>query len=214
MSPSPIRESATRNARGSNDRNVAALALRGTALLAAAAMLVLRHPMRVALALVVTMLALAGVYALLGVHVIAVFQVLIYVGAVMVFMVYVIMLLDVRDRSYSGKFSRLLVPAFVGSLLLLAVLAHALWQDLPAPSTAVRRDGVRSPAVLDCLPERILAALRTGLRAAGRRRRRRRWPSSKWDGATMDKTQMLVALSASLFRAGACWASSSGATCW
>jgi NADH-quinone oxidoreductase subunit J len=47
----------------------------GTALLAAAAMLVLRHPMRVALALVVTMLALAGVYALLGVHVIAVFQV-------------------------------------------------------------------------------------------------------------------------------------------
>ena len=32
-------------------------------------------------------------------HVIAIFQVLIYVGAVMVFMVYVIMLLDVRDRS-------------------------------------------------------------------------------------------------------------------
>jgi len=108
----------------------------GTALLAAAAMLVMRHPMRVALALVVTMLALAGVYALLGVHVIAVFQVLIYVGAVMVFMVYVIMLLDVRDRSYSGKFSRLLVPGIVGSLLLLAVLAHALWRDLPEPSTA------------------------------------------------------------------------------
>ena len=108
----------------------------GTALVAAAAMLLLRHPMRVALALVVTMLALAGVYAILGVHAIAVFQVLIYVGAVMVFMVYVIMLLDVRDRSYSGKFSRLLVPGIVGSVLLLAVLAHALWQDLPAPSSA------------------------------------------------------------------------------
>ena len=136
-------------------------------------MLVMRHPMRVALALVVTMLALAGVYALLGVHVIAVFQVLIYVGAVMVFMVYVIMLLDVRDRSYSGKFSRLLVPGIVGSLLLLAVLAHALWQDLPAPSAAAGADGLRRPAVLHRLPERILAALRTGLRAAGRRRRRR-----------------------------------------
>jgi NADH-quinone oxidoreductase subunit J len=105
----------------------------GIALLAAAAMLVLRHPMRVALALVVTMLCLAGVYALLGVHVIAVFQVLIYVGAVMVFMVYVIMLLDVRDRSYTGKFSRLLVPGIVGILLLLAVLAHALWRALPEP---------------------------------------------------------------------------------
>jgi NADH-quinone oxidoreductase subunit J len=106
----------------------------GTALVAAAAMLVIRHPMRVALALVVTMLSLAGVYALLGVHVIAIFQVLIYVGAVMVFMVYVIMLLDVRDRSYTGKFSRLLVPGIAGVLLLLAVLAHALWRELPAPS--------------------------------------------------------------------------------
>jgi NADH-quinone oxidoreductase subunit J len=48
----------------------------GTALVAAALMLVLRHPMRVALALTATMLSLAGVYALLGVHVIAVFQVL------------------------------------------------------------------------------------------------------------------------------------------
>ena len=71
----------------------------GTALAAAAAMLVLRHPMRVALALTGSMLSLAGVYALLGVHVIAVFQVLIYVGAIMVFMVYAIMLLDVRDRN-------------------------------------------------------------------------------------------------------------------
>ena len=104
-----------------------------TALLSAAAMLVLRHPMRVALALVATMLSLAGVYALLGVHVIAIFQVLIYVGAVMVFMVYVIMLLDVRDRSYTGKFSRLLVPGIAGVVLLLAVLAHALWRVLPEP---------------------------------------------------------------------------------
>ncbi|MEO8754822.1 MAG: NADH-quinone oxidoreductase subunit J [Casimicrobiaceae bacterium] len=107
-------------------------AFAGTALLSAASMLVLRHPMRVALALVVTMLALAGVYALLGVHVIAIFQVLIYVGAVMVFMVYVIMLLDVRDRSYTRKFSWLLVPGTAGALLLLALLAQALWQSLPA----------------------------------------------------------------------------------
>ncbi len=59
-------------------------------------MLVARHPMRAALALVCSMLSLAGVYAMLGVHVIAVFQVLIYVGAVMIFMVYTIMLLRRR----------------------------------------------------------------------------------------------------------------------
>jgi NADH-quinone oxidoreductase subunit J len=108
----------------------------GTALVAAALMLVLRHPMRVALALTATMLSLAGVYALLGVHVIAVFQVLIYVGAVMVFMIYAIMLLDVRDRSFTRRFSRLLLPGIVAAVLFLAVLANAFWRALPPPSGA------------------------------------------------------------------------------
>ena len=88
-------------------------------------MLVARHPMRVALALISSMLSLAGIYALLGVHVIAVFQVLIYVGAVMVFMVYVIMLLDVRDPSFLERYSRMVVPAVVFAALLAAALAVA-----------------------------------------------------------------------------------------
>jgi NADH-quinone oxidoreductase subunit J len=108
----------------------------GTALVAAALMLVLRHPMRVALALTATMLSLAGVYALLGVHVIAIFQVLIYVGAVMVFMVYAIMLLDVRDRSFTRRFSWLLIPGIAAALLFLAILAHGLWHALPEPTGA------------------------------------------------------------------------------
>jgi len=89
--------------------------------------------MRVALALIVCMLSLAGIYALLGVHVIAVFQVLIYVGAVMVFMVYAIMLLDVRDRSFTRRFSWLLVPGVVAAVAFLAVLAHGVWRGLPEP---------------------------------------------------------------------------------
>ena len=105
-----------------------------TTLVSAAAMIVLRHPMRVALALIATMLSLAGIYALLGVHVIAVFQVLIYVGAVMVFMVYVIMLLDVRDKSFTVRFSPLLVPGVVAAVVLLALLLHGLWRALPARS--------------------------------------------------------------------------------
>jgi NADH-quinone oxidoreductase subunit J len=108
----------------------------GTAVAAAVLMLVLRHPMRVALALTATMLSLAGVYALLGVHAIAVFQVLIYVGAVMVFMVYAIMLLDVRDRSFTRRFSWLLLPGIAAALLFLAILAHGLWYALPEPTVA------------------------------------------------------------------------------
>jgi NADH-quinone oxidoreductase subunit J len=110
------------------------------ALAGALAMLVARHPMRVALALITTMLSLAGIYALLGVHVIAVFQVMIYVGAVMVFIVYVIMLLDVRDRSYAHRYSGLVFPASVGFALLVAALGYGAWQSLPA-AAATEADG-------------------------------------------------------------------------
>ncbi len=104
-----------------------------TALVAASLMLVLRHPMQVAMALVATMVSLGAIYGLLGVHFIAAFQVLIYVSAVMVFMVYVIMLLDVRDPSFTRRFSALLGPGLVGGALLLAALAYALWHALRAP---------------------------------------------------------------------------------
>jgi NADH-quinone oxidoreductase subunit J len=106
------------------------------ALAAAVAMVIARHPMRVALALVVAMLCLAGVYAALGVHVIAVFQVLIYVGAVMVFMVYVIMLLDVRDSSYARRFSPLLVPGIVAAVALVAALLVVVVEGPPRQSAA------------------------------------------------------------------------------
>jgi NADH-quinone oxidoreductase subunit J len=103
------------------------------ALCGAALMLVLRQPMRVAMALITTMLFLGAIYGLLGVHFIAAFQVLIYVGAVMVFMVYVIMLLEVRDPVGASRYSRLLVPGGVGFAVLLAVMAASIWRPLPSP---------------------------------------------------------------------------------
>ena len=105
----------------------------GAALASAVLMLVLRHPMQVAMALISTMALLGAIYGLLGVHFIAAFQVLIYVSAVMVFMVYVIMLLDVRDPSFTRRFSTLLVPGAIGGVLLLAVLVYAFWRGLYAP---------------------------------------------------------------------------------
>jgi len=96
------------------------------AVLGGVLMLIARQPMRAALALTCSMLSLAGVYAMLGVHVIAVFQVLIYVGAVMVFMVYAIMLLDTRDASFAERYSGLLIPAVLGAGVLTALIAWAL----------------------------------------------------------------------------------------
>jgi NADH-quinone oxidoreductase subunit J len=102
------------------------------ALLFAGLVLLLRQPMRAALALVAHMVCLAAIYACLEVHVVALFQVLIYVGAVMVFMVYTIMLLDDRDASYTQPYSRLKVPAVVVAVALAAAL---LWMLGGAPGT-------------------------------------------------------------------------------
>ena len=118
------------------------------ALAGALLMLVLRHPMRVALALVATMLSLAGVYAMLGAHAIAVFQVLIYVGAVMVFMVYVIMLLDLGEESSHGKYSWLLIPGIVGFAALLATLGGDVWSSLGVQTDPARHIGVTPFAIV------------------------------------------------------------------
>lgn len=93
-------------------------------------MLLLREPMRVALALITTMVSLGFIYGLLGVHFIAAFQVLIYVGAVMVFMVYVIMLLEVREAPGSMRYSNLLVPGVVAVVALVGVLGISAWRGV------------------------------------------------------------------------------------
>ena len=105
------------------------------ALVGATLTVLLRQPMRVALALISTMVFLGGIYGLLGVHFIAAFQVLIYVGAVMVFMVYVIMLLEVREAT-GPLYSKLLLPGVVGFVLLVGTIGVSIWRHLPAPAAA------------------------------------------------------------------------------
>jgi NADH-quinone oxidoreductase subunit J len=100
------------------------------ALVGAVLVLVLREPMRVAMALISTMVFLGGVYGLLGVHFIAAFQVLIYVGAVMVFIVYVIMLLDPRDSAVRRRFSGLLIPGVIVCGLFIVALGGLVWNGV------------------------------------------------------------------------------------
>ena len=118
------------------------------ALIGSILVVALRQPMRVATALISTMIFLGGVYGLLGVHFIAAFQVLIYVGAVMVFMVYVIMLLDPRDPAIQSRFSAMLVPAVIGFVILIFVLVGAAWTGAPAaPAVARETFGLQQFAV-------------------------------------------------------------------
>lgn len=128
-------------------------AFAAAALAGAAVMLVARHPMRVAIALIGTMLALAGIYAILGVHVIAVFQVLIYVGAVMVFMVFVIMLLDTRDPSFVRRYSPLLLPGVIVAAAVAAGLGMLVARRYVAPRGAGVADFRLQPFAANFLGE-------------------------------------------------------------
>ena len=67
-------------------------------LVAGAQVIFRRNPIYGALSLVGCFFFLSGVYVLLGAHLIAILQVLVYAGAVMVLFVFVIMLLNLKDE--------------------------------------------------------------------------------------------------------------------
>ncbi|MGV3708084.1 MAG: NADH-quinone oxidoreductase subunit J [Gemmatimonas sp.] len=104
-------------------------------------MLVLREPMRVALCLITTMMSLGAIYGFLGVHFIAAFQVLIYVGAVMVFMVFVIMLLEVRESAGNKRYSNMLLPGAVVFFLMLGALGVSVWRTMSGSAAATNPSG-------------------------------------------------------------------------
>lgn len=58
------------------------------------------HPLSATLSLVVTLIALAGLYAMLAADFLFVIQILVYAGAIMALMVFVIMLLNVRQENF------------------------------------------------------------------------------------------------------------------
>jgi NADH-quinone oxidoreductase subunit J len=68
-------------------------------LVAGAQVVFRKNPIHSALSLCACFFFLAGIYVLLAAHLIAVLQVMVYVGAVMVLFVFVIMLLNLRDEN-------------------------------------------------------------------------------------------------------------------
>ena len=127
----------------------------GLALVAAVAgvlVIVQRHAVYSALFLVITMLALGGLYVLLDAHFVWIIQIIVYAGAIMVLFLFVIMLLDIRreqDPWAPANRGRILV-AIILSLVLLAELTIAVGQRLtlrPGASQPVASDFGTTQAV-------------------------------------------------------------------
>ncbi|HTZ32310.1 MAG TPA: NADH-quinone oxidoreductase subunit J [Methylomirabilota bacterium] len=88
------------------------------AIFAAVSLILQRHPIHSALSLIVVMVALAGLYLLMGAEFVAAVQIIVYGGAIMVLFVFVIMLLNAEEEERTN-FSKM--ARFAGIPLALAI---------------------------------------------------------------------------------------------
>lgn len=83
-----------------------------------------RNTVAAALSLVLTMVALGGVYVLLEAYLIGALQILVYAGAIVVLFLFVVMLMNLRREAYSPQRQR--ATKIAGAVIGLLVLAQFL----------------------------------------------------------------------------------------
>ncbi|MBI3002480.1 MAG: NADH-quinone oxidoreductase subunit J [candidate division NC10 bacterium] len=122
------------------------LALTVLTVASALAVILHRNPIYSALALVATLLGLAGYYILLQAQLVAAVHVIVYAGAIMVLFLFVIMLLDVRREEGSPlRIGRLQLSLGTGAgtallLLLWATMAAAPEGEIGLPPPLPREN--------------------------------------------------------------------------
>jgi NADH-quinone oxidoreductase subunit J len=131
------------------DRQVSApliifFVLAALAVIGAVSLILQKHPIHSALSLIVVMVALAGLYLLMGAEFVAAVQIIVYGGAIMVLFVFVIMLLNAgeeerTDFSKLAKFGGLPLALALTGLLAATMTKHgASVPDPGAPGTLGR----------------------------------------------------------------------------
>ena len=94
-----------------------------------------RNPVYCALFLILALFCISGLFLLLQAEFIAVIQIIVYAGAIMVLFLFVIMLLNMgNEASFREKFSVAKGAALLLGVLLLVLLGKAIW---PSAQTGV-----------------------------------------------------------------------------
>ena len=104
-------------------------------LLIASAIVVItnRNPVTSAVALAFNLVGIAGIYMVLDAQFIGLLQVIVYAGAIMVLILFVIMLLNLREEVKAhpaGTFQRILAP--LTTLVFAIVIGRATWLSAPS----------------------------------------------------------------------------------
>jgi NADH-quinone oxidoreductase subunit J len=103
--------------------------LAAVAVIGALSLILQKHPIHSALSLIVVMVALAGLYLLMGAEFVAAVQIIVYGGAIMVLFVFVIMLLNAGEEEHTdfskiAKFGGLPLALALTGLLAAAMVRH------------------------------------------------------------------------------------------
>jgi NADH-quinone oxidoreductase subunit J len=100
------------------------------AIISALVMVTQKMPVRAAMSLIATMSFMAGLYVLLDAHLIAVLQLIVYAGAIMVLFLFVIMLLNVDQKEGQASQNAVLLQ-FVAIMVvgITMVTAVSLFKD-------------------------------------------------------------------------------------
>jgi NADH-quinone oxidoreductase subunit J len=89
----------------------------GLAVATALAVVAFKNPISSAFSLIVCFFAIAALYAMLNAHFLAVIQILVYAGAIMVLFIFVIMLLNLRGEELEERGSSVFFKTITGLLL-------------------------------------------------------------------------------------------------
>jgi len=106
------------------------LAFAAASVITALAVVLARNPVHSALALMACFLQISAIFVLLEAPLLAVIQIFVYVGAIMVLFLFVIMMIDVREAVLQrflpgGNLSALVLVVLLGA----EMLALVLWSD-------------------------------------------------------------------------------------
>jgi len=108
-------------------------------LVAGAQVVLRRNPIQGAVALVGSFFFLSGIYVLLAAHLIAILQVLVYAGAVMVLFVFVIMLLNLKEEELGEQ--RITAWKGIGLAAVLVATGILAWRALGGVTPVVDNAG-------------------------------------------------------------------------
>ena len=174
------------------------------AVMIGAALLVvtMRDIIRCGLAMMVCFGALAGIYVLIGAPLIAAAQVIVYIGAISVLILFAIMLTQTKDAPSRLVFQTQAVPAAFASIIIAVVIALAVGAtDWGAEA---KRDPARHRGAVAAALQRLRAAVRDRQRAAAGGRDRWRLPGQARAGRPVvsDSLDAYLVLSGLLFAIG------------